>query len=81
MRSKGRNSRTHSVYPSIDAWLRANNVSVMELARRVEISQQSMSLLMNGRTLPRKRTIDKILRITGMTYEEAFGDPRKESGT
>lgn len=66
------------IYPGISAWLRSQNISLIELSNTTEIAYSNIYRIVNGEISPTKRTIDKILRTTGMTYEEAFGDPRKE---
>lgn len=79
--SKPRGKHAACIYPGIDAWLRSHNTSMMALGNSVETVYPHIYRIMAGDISPTKRTIDKILSVTGMTYEEAFGDPRKESGT
>ena len=75
---KPRGKHAACIYPGISAWLRAQNISLMELSNTIEIAYSNIYRIVIGEISPTKRTIDKILRTTGMTYEDAFGDPRKE---
>lgn len=77
--SKPRGKHAACIYPGIDAWLRSHNTSVMAFGNSIELPYTHIYHIVVGKVSPTKRTIDKILRATGMTYEEAFGDPRKES--
>lgn len=45
----------------------------------MNVNVMTLHQWLHGNREMRKSAIDKILRATGMTYEEAFGDPRKES--
>ena len=71
------------VYPNLRWWMNQNKVNRAELLRRMDIipahnSLQRLADYMSGRTDPPKRTIDKILQITGLTYEAAFYKPETE---
>jgi transcriptional regulator with XRE-family HTH domain len=65
------------VYPNLRRWMNENKVGKRELVRRCgleclpnNVARFEEYLL--GRADPPKKTIDKILRATGMSYEEAF---------
>lgn len=65
------------IYPAILLWLRENKVTIPELYRKIynEFGGQrssSLSRCLRGKATLRKKDIDSILAITGMTYEEAF---------
>lgn len=65
------------VYPNLRKWMNANKVSRAELCRRMGITSEPSNIArlrtyMNGRADPPKRTIDKMLQVTGMTYEVLF---------
>lgn len=66
------------VYPGLNRWMRKNDMSTRELSRKLDMCNQTVYRWLKGDVDIRKYGIDKILRLTGMTYEEAFGDPRKE---
>lgn len=59
-------------YPSIEKYMTDHNISLREFARRCGVPSSTMSRLMNGQTEPYKSTIDKILSVTGLSYEECF---------
>lgn len=67
------------IYPGLRNWMNANKVSMAELVRRCGYvpysgNRSNFRDYLNGRHDLRKPTIDKILEITGMTYEQAFGE-------
>ena len=66
--------RSRCVYPGIGQWLYENRCTYAKLAELIGAPQASVSRWMNGVHKPNKPTIDKILKVTGMTYEQAFGE-------
>ena len=65
------------VYPNLRAWMNNHRVGVTELAGRVGISMEANNIetlrnVLRGRTQPKKNLIEKLLSITGMTYEQLF---------
>ena len=65
------------IYPNIRKWMNDNRVSVSEIARRMGLLPHSCTSArirsyLTGRVSPNKPTIDKILSITNLTYEQAF---------
>ena len=65
------------IYPNVRKWMNDNRVSVAELTRRICIKNCSEPQIKVGKYLrgyynPRKSTIDNLLAITGLTYEEFF---------
>ena len=66
------------VYPAIAQWLRQTGVALKTLAERAWISESCITNVMKGKETPSKYTIDQILAVTGMTYEEAFRQEEKE---
>ena len=65
------------VYPMWRSWMNENRVSRSEVLRRmgVEPSASNAARLrgyMCGDTYPSKPTIDKLLAVTGLTYEQLF---------
>ena len=59
-------------YPSIKKYMAGHNLSLREFARRCGVPSSTMCRLLNGQTEPSKSTIDKILAVTGLSYEECF---------
>lgn len=60
------------IYPNISRWMRENRISANNFSKMIGVSQMTVSNNLRGKTPPSKKTIDKILEVTGMTYEEAF---------
>lgn len=65
------------VYPNLRKWLNDNKVSRCEFIKRVGLcANNSASTIFGnyfrGKHYPNKQTIDKMLRVTGLTYEELF---------
>lgn len=65
------NGCSKSAYPNLARWLKDNNKSQEMAAFDLDISRNAFSQLLMGGN-PTKRTIDKILAYTGMTYEQCF---------
>lgn len=70
------------VYPNLRKWLNDNRVARSELLRRMGMIASStnygrVSSYLRGRNYPLKETIDKLLEVTGLTYEEFF---QRDSG-
>ena len=65
-----------SVYPNLEHWvIRHLDGNWTELARRAGVRPSSMYRIAIGVVNPHKESIDKILKATGLTYEEAFYEP------
>lgn len=62
-------------YVGLRNWMLKNRVGIRELSRRCGVA--SLSKTLTGNVSPRKNTIDAVLSVTGLTYEECF---REESG-
>lgn len=65
------------VYPNVRNWLNKNKITKSELIRRMGIRVHAntnavVGGYLNGSHYPSKQTIDKLLSITGLTYEEFF---------
>jgi transcriptional regulator with XRE-family HTH domain len=65
------------IYPNWRKWMNENKVGRNELLRRMGLqaaaeSSHNLASYMTGRTNPRKPYIDKLLKVTGLTYEELF---------
>ena len=68
---------TTCVYPGLRNWMNANRVKVSAFIRLCDSSGKSdrtIRYYLNGEKDMRKSTIDTILKVTGLTYEQAFGD-------
>lgn len=60
------------IYPNIEKWMRENKVSLAELSLKIGCSSNTICRNLLGYNEPGKRLIDEIIKLTGMTYEEAF---------
>ena len=73
-------NRTYSIYPAIDSWMKFHRVTYAQLTEMLGYSPSASSQAIVAKRLMGdaefyKSLIDSLLRVTGMTYEEAF---RKE---
>ena len=78
---KARRSKHHYgwIYPGLEAWMGKNRITLQMFGDMCGVDATHVHKWLTGKYSITKANIDKILRATGMTYEEAFGDPRKES--
>ena len=60
------------VYPNISRWMAQNGYGYMSIAKMCDISPQTVQRTLSKGSDCKKSFIDKILKVTGMTYEEAF---------
>lgn len=64
-------------YVGLRNWMLEHRINVSELERQCKGSRLHHCL--SGDCEPRKRTIDAILKVTGMTYEECFKEESETS--
>lgn len=64
----GRPPEYDTVFPKINRWLEEHGSSIHEMERKSGVHLRR-GLKSGGMT---KRAVDAVLRITGMTYDEAF---------
>lgn len=72
------------VYPNLRKWLNDNRVTRSEFVRRMGLpphpnSNTRISAYFAGKNHPSKKIIDKLLEVTGMTYEELFWEDVKNA--
>jgi len=60
------------IYPSIAYWMNRTGRSATMLAEEIGVTHTTLCMYMTGRREPKMFFILDILRITGMTFEEAF---------
>ena len=65
------------IYPNLREWMNANKVSLREFVRRTEAVSAGSNLIryaayFRGDNYPGKQTIDKMLNVTGLTYEQLW---------
>ena len=61
-------------YPRIEKYIGIEGMSLREFSEKSGIAASTMSRFLNGKTDIQKRNIDKILKATGLTYEECFSE-------
>lgn len=70
---------THQIkYIGIKKYLEENRMSIGKFSKMCGINSTTMWRNVIGKSDMLKRNIDKILCVTGMTYEEAFKEDEKE---
>lgn len=74
---------TKCIYIGLRNWLNDNDVSIMGMTRKMygnssPANYQHTKCVLNGKNNMRKFDIDKIIKITGLTYEKLFEEERKE---
>lgn len=65
------------VYPNLRKWMNENKVGRGEFLRRMGLdahptNYERLKYVIRGESYPRKDYIDKMLEVTGMTYETLF---------
>lgn len=60
------------IYKGLREWIADNEMTVKKMSEESGIYYTTLYYFMIGKNEPAKKTIDKILKYTGMTYEEAF---------
>lgn len=61
------------IYPGIALWMQRTQTTLGALAEQTGISDTALLRILKGYTpSPGKHTIDTLLAVTGLTYEEAF---------
>lgn len=61
-------------YPYLDKWIYSHGYTNMSFANAIGIEKSHFVRLMNGNGNPMKKTIDKIMKVTGLPYEVAFAE-------
>ena len=56
----------------LDQWMRQNGMTRVMFADKSGVNYSTLCNIMNGSVDASKKHIDKILKFTGLTYEEAF---------
>lgn len=61
------------IYPGIKLWMRENDMNLRTLAEKIGVNKATLGLNFRGLTEMSMFTIRRILEITGLTFEQAFG--------
>ena len=65
------------IYPNIASWLIKNKYCYSRFAEAIGATSMTAQRWLTGKASPSKKSIDRILEVTGMTYEEAFCEKKK----
>lgn len=70
-------TKTYSIYYGIDSWMKFNRVTYARFARMLGYAtsasnQRNLARRLMGKVDVSKSWIDAVLKLTGLTYEEAF---------
>lgn len=68
------------IYPNIANWMVENKHTYSSFSDLIGMSYGGFRNSMQGKSSPTKITIDAILKLTGMPYEEAFSMEENENG-
>lgn len=66
-------------YPGLEQYMKNHDLSLRRFAEMCGMPSSVMCRILNGKTEPRKGTIDRIVRTTGLTYEECFKEDNYEN--
>lgn len=77
----GPRQRSNYVFPNIAKWLVDNGIYNYEFAEKINASGNAFGSWMLGKKCPSLYHIEKILEVTGMTFEEAFAREGKRHDT
>lgn len=66
------------IYPNIVKFLHENSMSLKKLSDLCNLSYVGLQEFLMGKHKGSKKTVDKILKATGMTYEEAFAEEAQD---
>ena len=75
-RAHGKRRATHKnkcIYPGISRWMHENGYSITKMCEEFGMNKGTLGKYMQGTRDIRIRTIREIMRITGLSFEEAFG--------
>ena len=61
-------------YKNIENWIYENELSTKKLADKAGLTPVALYYILIGKNNPNKKSIDRILKATGLTYEEAFAE-------
>lgn len=70
-------------YPGLQKWMKDNDFTLTKLSERSGLNyatlRYDLSMYSSKQCDPKKFTIDAILAVTGLTYEQAFGEATSDA--
>ena len=71
------------IYPVLGRWMAENKIGIDRFSKMLDISYPALRKFLDGKSSPKLETIQKILKVTGMSFEKAFAteetDVREDS--
>lgn len=64
--------KERAVYPALENWMIEHDCSVSELAEKLGIHFSTVSEFLNGKRYFKIKTLTKLLKVTGLTYEDLY---------
>ena len=62
------------IYPGIKAWMERHDWNLTRLAKEANVTRSALSKNLIGITSMSMYTIRQIMSVTGLTFEQAFGE-------
>lgn len=62
------------IYPGLKLWMWDNDWNACRLAQEAGVPESTLSQNLKGNTDMKMYTIRRILAVTGLTFEQAFGE-------
>lgn len=66
------------IYPNLGSWMAENKIGAYRFAEVIGRSYEFTHQFLIGKVSPGIKTINKVLEVTGMTYEQAFATEQTE---
>ena len=68
------------IFPNISKWMEQNDYGYTDIAKMCDFQVHKIQYSLKNDANITKLLIDRLLKITGMTYEEAFYRPTDKTG-
>ena len=68
------------IFPNISKWMETNDYGYTDIAKMCDFQVHKIQYSLKNDANITKLLIDRLLAITGMTYEEAFYRPTDKTG-
>ena len=62
------------IYPGLKLWMWDNDWNICKLSQEADVPDNTLSQNLRGNTDMKMCTIRRILAVTGLTFEQAFGE-------
>lgn len=62
------------IYPGLKAWMERHDWNLTRLAKETYITRSTLAKNLNGLNSMSMYTIRQIMSVTGLTFEQAFGE-------